>query len=203
LVINYFLQKHEETCPRQKTLPQVFPRNHFVLQWRDMARVGKIARLPAAVRDELNRHLENGALGKNIVPWLNALPEVQRILTELFGGQPISENNLSNWRRGGFQDWLRDQECHRRLEKLAASGPPEFVDQLDAQLQKLLIVELAEQLERLAAVKDPAEQFKRLIRLSRELCRLHKSRTHDLEISLSQAKSSDFPQAHSTPVQPA
>jgi hypothetical protein len=69
LVINYFLQKHEETCPRQKTLPQVFPRNHFVLQWRDMARVGKIARLPAAVRDELNRHLENGALGKNIVPW--------------------------------------------------------------------------------------------------------------------------------------
>ncbi|HEX4264631.1 MAG TPA: hypothetical protein VH597_09855 [Verrucomicrobiae bacterium] len=180
------------------------------------ARVGKIARLPAAIRYELNRRLENGVLGKDIVPWLNALPEVQRVLTEMFGGQPISENNLSNWRRGGFQDWLRDQERRARLEELwltvrqasclspssSEEEPQNPADNLEGRMQQRVIVELAEQLERLATVKDPAERFKRLIRLSREVCRVQKARIHALEVDLHQAKAADFVQLHSTPIRP-
>jgi len=55
------------------------------------ARTGKIARLPVAVREELNHRLENGALGRELVPWLNELPEVKQILAERFAGRPILE----------------------------------------------------------------------------------------------------------------
>jgi hypothetical protein len=164
------------------------------------ARVGKIARLPAAVRDELNRRLHNGALGKNIVPWLNALPEVQRVLTELFGGHPIAENNLSNWRRGGLQDWLVEQERRARLEELASNDQDQNASRVGARMEKRLVLELAEQLERLAVIKDPTERFKRLIRLSREFCRVQKSHTRGLEIGLLQAKAHESVRTRSTPI---
>jgi hypothetical protein len=82
---------------------------HSILNLKPV-RVGKIARLPASIREQLNRRLENGSLGKKIISWLNTLPEVNQIMAEQFAGKPISENNLSEWRRGGYQDWLREQE---------------------------------------------------------------------------------------------
>ncbi len=36
-----------------------------------MARTGKIARLPRALREELNRHLDEGEAGVDLVAWLN------------------------------------------------------------------------------------------------------------------------------------
>ncbi len=38
---------------------------------------GNIARLPRAIRDELNRRVDDGQTGKEILPWLNGLPEVK------------------------------------------------------------------------------------------------------------------------------
>ena len=36
---------------------------------------GKIARLPRAIRDELNRRMDDGQTGKELLPWLNGLPK--------------------------------------------------------------------------------------------------------------------------------
>ena len=69
-------------------------------------RRGKIARLPLAVREELNTRLRNGEEGAQLVLWLNGLPAVQEILAAKFKGKAISECNLSNWRAGGYADWL-------------------------------------------------------------------------------------------------
>jgi hypothetical protein len=69
-------------------------------------RRGKIARLPRSVRDQLNIRLDDGQEADQILPWLNDLPEVRQIITERFGGAPISAQNLSAWRQGGFQEWL-------------------------------------------------------------------------------------------------
>ena len=60
----------------------------------NLTRNGKIARLPLAVRQELNRRLDEGEQGKKLVAWLNSLPEVQAIMTAEFGGKPITEQNL-------------------------------------------------------------------------------------------------------------
>ena len=66
-----------------------------------MTRNGKIARLPCRIRTQLNRRLQDGELGPQLVEWLNALPEAQKILAAEFGGRPINEQNLSEWRLGG------------------------------------------------------------------------------------------------------
>src|SRR5258708_10767416 len=68
-------------------------------------RVGKIARLPHHLREELNQRLSNGVIGKNLLTWLNALPETQKIMAELFGGRKITHQNLSEWRLGAYAEW--------------------------------------------------------------------------------------------------
>ena len=156
------------------------------------ARTGKIARLPVAVREELNHRLENGALGRELVPWLNELPEVKQILAERFAGRPILEENLSQWRRGGFQDWLLEQDRRKRLRELTEEcshlNSEQRTRYLTAGIQERLTRELAEELERLSTMTDRTERFKRLQYLSRELCRLQRGRSHALQLGLFQAK---------------
>ncbi len=79
-------------------------------------RRGKIARLSRAVRDQLNIRLDDGQEAAEILPWLNDLPEVRQIISERFNGSPVSPQNLSAWRQGGFQEWL----LHRELLDSAA-----------------------------------------------------------------------------------
>jgi hypothetical protein len=81
-------------------------------------RNGKIARLPRAVRQELNRRLDDGEQGKKLVIWLNALPEVQAVMAAEFGGKPVREQNLSEWRQRGYPDWVAQQEALEIAERL-------------------------------------------------------------------------------------
>ena len=74
-----------------------------------MTRNGKIARLPAAIREELNRRLLDGEQGKQLVEWLNGLPQAQAVMQAHFQGHPISEKNLSEWKTGGFLAWEAGQ----------------------------------------------------------------------------------------------
>ena len=74
-----------------------------------MSRNGKIARLPAVVREEVNQRLRVGEPGKDLVAWLNSLPKVQTTLQKHFQGYAVTEQNLSEWRMGGFEDWLDQQ----------------------------------------------------------------------------------------------
>ena len=73
-------------------------------------RNGKIARLPRSVRNELNERLERSEPSPQLLDWLNALPEVQKVVKDDFAGVPISKQNLSEWRQGGFEEWLARQD---------------------------------------------------------------------------------------------
>jgi hypothetical protein len=70
------------------------------------------------VRQELNRRLNEGEQGKKIVAWLNGLPAVQAILATEFGGKTIREQNLSEWKQGGYCDWQAKQEALEIAERL-------------------------------------------------------------------------------------
>jgi hypothetical protein len=83
------------------------------------ALVGKIARLPKPIREELNRRLDDGEPGSRILPWLNELPAVKKVLVTQFAGALINSQNLSNWRSGGYQRWLRKQERLEEIKSLA------------------------------------------------------------------------------------
>jgi hypothetical protein len=67
---------------------------------------GKIANLPPNIQDELNYRITDGESGNELVEWLNSKPEVVKVIGERFDGIPISEQNLSEWRKRGYQKWL-------------------------------------------------------------------------------------------------
>ena len=74
------------------------------------SRNGKIARLPIEVRCLLNRRLDDGQDGPTVLDWLNALPETRAVLDQSFAGVPVSLQNLSQWRQGGYVQW--QTECN-------------------------------------------------------------------------------------------
>jgi hypothetical protein len=87
-----------------------------------MTRTGKIARLPRDIRDQLNRRLHDGEPGVRLIEWLNGLEPVREILARDFGGREISEQNLSEWKQGGYKEWLTQQELLACARELAADA---------------------------------------------------------------------------------
>ena len=162
-------------------------------------RTGKIARLPSPIRLELNRRLDNGALGSDLVAWLNALPEVQHVLAERYAGHPITDDNLSQWRHGGFRDWLLSEERRIRLRELDSQHPQLDPDQragcLTQGMENRLALELTEELERISAMKASDERSLKLRRLSVAICRLQDARTGERRVRLLEAKAAAARQA--------
>lgn len=132
-----------------------------------MARTGKIARLPQSIRAELNLRLRDGVPASKLIPWLHGQEAVLRVLDEEFNEEPISPQNLTEWRQGGYQDWLRQiEKLEARREQqeyflnLAALGKNTMdasasivagemmtlFEDIDIQQQKLLIAENPENL---------------------------------------------------------
>jgi hypothetical protein len=67
-------------------------------------RNGKVARLPKAVRDQINQMILDG------VPYLDL---IQRLGP---AGQGLTESNLSNWKLGGYLDALREIQLTETLQ---------------------------------------------------------------------------------------
>jgi hypothetical protein len=85
------------------------------------ARTGKVARLPRAVRQALNERLREGLAADEILSWLNSMPEVRDMLQKRFDGSPISEENLSRWRHGGYAGWLENEQTKEAIAIMAAA----------------------------------------------------------------------------------
>jgi hypothetical protein len=99
---------------------------------------GKIANLPPHIRDELNHRLTEGEPGTELVAWLNAKPEVVKVLRERFDGIPISEQNLSEWRKHGYQKWLAFHNLFDASHAL--SGDCEVLAETGIDCEKLLLI---------------------------------------------------------------
>jgi hypothetical protein len=99
---------------------------------------GKIARLACDIREELNRRLDDNEPGDTLLAWLNRLPEVKAVLQEQFGGVPISKQNLSEWRAGGFARWRAQREFLTQARDMA-----EDASELNAEIEGRLTDHLA------------------------------------------------------------
>jgi hypothetical protein len=89
-----------------------------------MQRKGKIARLPLALRTELNQRLAANQDGAVLLEWLNAVPGVPAMLAHDFAGEPITKQNLYEWRQGGFLEWETQQEMFDEARVLATNAGP-------------------------------------------------------------------------------
>lgn len=142
-------------------------------------RNGKIARLPRATREELNRRCDDGEPGKRLVEWLNSLPEVQAVLAAEFAGRPVSEQNLSEWKQGGYLAWQKQQEKRDWVRQLGEDADELESDAGEVELSNRLSVVLAAELgqaarQLLEETTDPRERWERLQEILRELARLRR-----------------------------
>jgi hypothetical protein len=143
-------------------------------------RLGKIARLPYGIRSQLNARLADNEPAADLVDWLNAQPEVQAILAGQFDGRPITQQNLSAWKQGGFRDWERFQESSLEartfLEEAGEFLDPgqedengqSFLDRLGGRVA-LTLLQLLRETERRESGPDRTRD---LLNIARELIRL-------------------------------
>ncbi len=143
------------------------------------ARTGKIARLPRHLRDALNRRLDVSQPAATILAWLNAEPETKEVLDVFFDGAAITGQNLSVWRQGGFQDWLRQQEdadfVRRLADPFAGTGEEPGHRPVSDWLGPMLSLELARVVRALLDQDaDPEKRWQRLEQFLPVLSRLRR-----------------------------
>ena len=150
---------------------------------------GKIARLPRNIRDELNQRLENGEPADTILPWLNALPEVQAMLADWFAASPVNRQNLTNWRQGGYLYWLEGRQHHDLVRELvqdakefsALPGAPDMASQMST----VFLAELAVSARQAQTeLTDPAERFERLRSLLHSVCQVRREDCQNERLAL-------------------
>lgn len=136
-----------------------------------MTRTGKIARLPRDLRHQLNRRLQDGEPGRRLVEWLNSLPQTREILAADFGGREISEQNLSEWKQGGYQDWRARQETLAGARELA-SDAEELAGAVEGSLADHLAMVLSARYAALVSGwnGEMDDAFRRQTRALRALC---------------------------------
>jgi hypothetical protein len=139
---------------------------------------GKIGRQALAIRNELGRRIEDGEPGKDLVAWLNELPQVQAVLEAQFKGHAITEQNLSDWKQAGHQDWLRREAIRTRME-LTIEDAQELAEgrkhNLGGHLATVLVLELDGVLTALLEEEtDLEKRWKRLCEMNREVSRLRR-----------------------------
>jgi hypothetical protein len=148
--------------------------------------------LPKCIRDELGHRIEDGEPGKELVKWLNGLSGVQRVLKEQFGGRAVTEQNLSEWKQGGHQKWLRHWEACEKMRWLAerAEGLDDAADGLEIsdRLGSILAAELADAAQKLDEIADPQERWRRLQEILRELWRLRSEDHNGKRLQLNRAR---------------
>jgi hypothetical protein len=149
-----------------------------------MTRLGKIARLPREIREELNVRLQNGEVGTLLVEWLNGLPAAQAVLKAKFDGRAINPQNLSEWKQGGYEDWVRHQEnCAYAAILAEMSGDLEEEAgkiRLEERLVAPLVMALARLLREAEEAPDGAERRTTILDVGRQLSQLRRE-SHQAE----------------------
>ena len=144
-----------------------------------MKRIGKIAQLPMSIHAQLNRHLQQEQPNKTLMAWLNGLAEVKEVLAADFGGRTITEQNLSDWKQGGYQDWLRQKESRQRIDQMEEQAHALTLcgeeGALSDRLSALLTAEVAGAIDALRSEPlPPLERWKRLREILRDVTQLRR-----------------------------
>ena len=152
-------------------------------------RTGKIARLPHDIREQLNRRLNDGEQAHSILKWLNSIPEVQAVLAAGFDGRPLNKVNLTEWRHGGYRDWLVRLDFVEGLDDKAALGHQSLSDPIGARLAHWVALHYAASAKALIANQsNPSTKWTRLRELCADVTRLRRSELAAERLDLEQGE---------------
>ena len=136
-------------------------------------RRGKIAGLPAPIRDQINHLIQNGVPYHVILEKLQSpdAPPLPCVLTE---------NNLSDWKDGGYQDWLDDQfwrdemrSRHETFSGLLQGADPIQLPEGGLQLAAIGLCELLRDFSTSGTAGNPDPD--KYVRAANSLARLSRS----------------------------
>src|ERR1044071_7918046 len=77
--------------------------------------------MPVSLIKSANNSIDASNLPRSMNPSSTGstkLPEVKQSLDDHFAGRPVSKQNLSEWRSGGFSEWLDRQDAGDFLTNL-------------------------------------------------------------------------------------
>src|SRR5439155_19213144 len=110
--------------------------------------------------------------------WLNALPEVRSVLAADFQGRPIQPWNLTEWKQGGYRDWLVAQDAlnlARNLEDQHSLGHQSLAQPFAAKLAQWAALYYASAAQHLVAdERRPEHRWARLRELCADITRLRR-----------------------------
>jgi len=136
--------------------------------------------LPEAIRRQVNERLRDGEPGGALVRWLNSLPEVQALMRAEFGGKPVRDQNVSEWRQGGYAVWREQQAAlemagplAEELNKLAETNGRLFTDAMAVWLTARYAV-TARALEKAGSRADAVADWRRLRVMIRDIVMLRR-----------------------------
>jgi hypothetical protein len=138
---------------------------------------GKIARLPHHIREQIHLRLRDGQRAKPILAWLNSIPEVREVLASSYGGRPIDDGNLSEWKKRSHRLWLVEQaalaEASRFMaecRQLAQAGEGTITDNLNI----FVAAQYALATQQSGGEADPEAAWKRLRALCHDVVELRR-----------------------------
>ena len=142
--------------------------NEVVSRVTGRRRTGKVACLPKAARDRLNQMIEDGVPYEEIIEALGD------------DGKHLTDGNISEWKKGGHQDWLKDefwrQEMRARQESftdLLAGAEPIKLPEAGLQVAATGICELLRDL--CQAGEDGTTDSDKYVRVANSLARISRS----------------------------
>jgi|SRR5580692_756857 hypothetical protein len=153
------------------------------------ALTGKIARLPGDLREQINQRLYDGHGDPQILPWLNELPVVKKLLSTQFGGQPLNRQNMTSWRQGGYQRWLRHKQSVESLKdfgQYAADLTPAGIDRLTPAAVALASAKILEFLESLTTAPAGQTDPNHLIKCAAAVALLREKDQNEARIKIAQ-----------------
>jgi hypothetical protein len=158
-----------------------------------MARNGKIARLPLAIREELNQRLQNGEPHVDLVAWLNGRDDVRAVLARLYKGHEVYDSNLTEWVQGGYEDWSKHQDALEWVRETADESAELQEAAEDRAVTDLLAAPVAVMLgrclkEAAAAAQTDPQKWKDVLAASREINQLRRGDHEERRIRSDEAR---------------
>jgi hypothetical protein len=154
-------------------------------------RNGKIARLPRSLRERVNQAIYRRFTANHLARELNKMPEVKAMLAAHFDGRPIVQQNISEWKRGGYRDWLHRQQILEQQSELTADAKDmaETADGMADSLFGLLTLDYA----RLMMNRDSDDETfekkrKALSMLAQDVVRLRRSHLHARRVQIQETR---------------
>jgi hypothetical protein len=136
---------------------------------------------------QLNQRLADGEAGNRLVEWLNSIPAVMKVMAEQFDSRPINENNVSEWRQGGFEEWLTLQASLDETRVISENAGQ--VSETGMTSDHLHIVLLAHHAHLLQNLKTmPEDEFnnrlKTVTKLTASIMKMRRSEQNEIRLQL-------------------